>query len=174
MDERHLLLLGILKTQDSHGYHITEFIEHRLKRIINLKKTTAYSILDRLVDQGYLTMMNEQEGNRPTRKVYSLSQSGDELFFKLLDDNLDQVGQMSLPQEIGIMLIDFLPEEEVLRKLENKLEKLKELIKTYEEAPSHQFGLGVTFAISHRIAIMRAEQVWLEEMIGKLWTRVRG
>ncbi|HYB01600.1 MAG TPA: hypothetical protein VED37_15385 [Ktedonobacteraceae bacterium] len=44
MDERMLLLLGLLKAQSQHGYQINEFIEHNLKRMIDMKRSTAYSL----------------------------------------------------------------------------------------------------------------------------------
>ncbi len=174
-NQAHLLvflLLGILKTQNSHGYHITEFIEKRLNKIINLKKTTAYSILDRMVDQGYLTMKTEYDGNRPPRKIYSISPSGDQLFIQLLLDNLRHVGQITLPQEISMMLMDYLSIDDAIHLLEEKQDELADQLKIYEEAPGHQFGQGVSLAISHRIAILQAKRSWLEKTIVQLRSRV--
>lgn len=168
MDERHLLLLGILKSESSHGYHITEFIERNLNRIIALKKTTAYSILDRLVDNALLDVKNEQEGNRPPRKTYSLTEKGEAAFKELLLDNLGSVGEMNLPQEVGIMMIDHLPKEVALERMARKQTELTDIIQTYESAPAHQFGVGVTLAVDHRIAILKAESAWLKEAIERI------
>jgi DNA-binding PadR family transcriptional regulator len=48
MDERALLLLGVLRVQSQHGYQINEFIERTLGRVTDMKKPTAYAILERL------------------------------------------------------------------------------------------------------------------------------
>src|SRR5690606_5170873 len=67
MDERELLLLGLLRAQSQHGYQINEFIEKNLRRVTDMKKATAYAILDRLARDGHAVTHREQEGNRPPR-----------------------------------------------------------------------------------------------------------
>ena len=76
MDERALLLLGMLRAQSQHGYQINEFIERNLSRVTDMKKPTAYAILDRLARDGYVRVHSEQEGNRPPRNVYYLTVNG--------------------------------------------------------------------------------------------------
>jgi DNA-binding PadR family transcriptional regulator len=75
-DERALLLLGVLMTQSQHGYQINDFIENRLCRIADMKKATAYAQLDRLHGGGMVDIEIEQVGNRPPRKVYTITDAG--------------------------------------------------------------------------------------------------
>ena len=85
-DERALLLLGALMIQSQHGYQLNDFIERC--RVAVMKKPTAYAILDRLAGAGHISVNVEQEGNRPPRKVYTITQSGQALFYDLLRANL--------------------------------------------------------------------------------------
>ena len=55
MDERTLLLLGMLRIESQHGYQLNEFIEHNLARVTDMKKPTAYALLDRLEQSGAIT-----------------------------------------------------------------------------------------------------------------------
>ena len=47
MDDK-LLLLGILRRQEMHGYQLFEFIDRDLAACTNLKKPTAYYLLNRM------------------------------------------------------------------------------------------------------------------------------
>jgi DNA-binding PadR family transcriptional regulator len=46
--DRQLLLLGLLRRQEMHGYQLNEFIEEKMHSCIDLKKPTAYYLLDKL------------------------------------------------------------------------------------------------------------------------------
>ena len=88
MDERHLLLLGLLMAQSQHGYSINEFIEKNLGRVSGMKRATAYALLERLERKGLVRMETETVGNYPPRKVYSITPAGREAFFDLLQELL--------------------------------------------------------------------------------------
>lgn len=164
MDERSLLLLGMLRSQSQHGYQINEFIEKNLYRVIDIKRSTAYSILDRLSAAGLVDVTVEQEGNRPPRKVYTITESGEAKFHELLLENLIQSEGVSSPYDIGLMFLDALTTEEALNCIDNRLEKLQQWIAMYESAPKHGFGVGVDLAVDHRLMLVRAERDWLEDV----------
>jgi len=52
--DRQLLLLGLLRRQEMHGYQLNEFIEEKMHFCIDLKKPTAYYLLDKLAQEGLL------------------------------------------------------------------------------------------------------------------------
>ena len=78
MDERNLLLLGLLMAQSRHGYSINEFIERNLGRVSGMKRATAYSLLEKLERRGFVRMDVETAGSYPPRKVYSITPAGRE------------------------------------------------------------------------------------------------
>ena len=168
MDDRALLLLGILMAQSQHGYQIHEFIEKNLSRITDMKKPTAYATLDRLCEAGYVQMSLEQEGNRPTRKVYSITSIGVDHFFELLRSNLAQADKMNFSSDIGIMFIDHLPVEVSLSLLEERLRQLSAQIQQYETAPRHGFGLGVDLAVEHHLVHLKADHAWVCSVLQRL------
>ncbi|GCE21203.1 PadR family transcriptional regulator [Dictyobacter kobayashii] len=168
MDERSLLLLGMLKSQSQHGYQINEFIEKNLSRVINMKRSTAYTLLDRLCEQGYVELRMEQEGNRPARKVYTLTPQGEQKFTDLLREILEQADPMSSPFDVGLMFLDHITHEELLSALQLHLQRTSQQVAAYEAAPMHGFGKGVDIAMQHRLALLKAEQSWLQQMLTQL------
>ncbi len=165
MDARALLLLGILKAQSLHGYQINEFIERNLSRVTDMKRATAYAILDRLSRGGFVSVQSEQVGNRPTRKVYTITDSGEELFLSLLRENLQAADTPALSGDIGLMFLDELPRDEVLTSMRERLARLEQRIAVYQKAPPHGHGFGVDLSIDHMLHLLRADHAWLERAI---------
>ena len=168
MDERELLLLGILSFQSQHAYQLNEFIERNLSRVTDMKKPTAYALLERLSQAGYVEVRSEQEGKRPPRKVYSITPSGERAFIDLLRENLARAERMTFAGDVGLMFLDHLPGEEALDLLGQRLSHLNEQISAHEHAPKHEHGLGVDLAMEHILVLLRAERTWLAATIQRL------
>lgn len=165
MDERMLLLLGLLKAQSQHGYQINEFIEHNLKRVIDMKRSTAYSLLDRLCEQGYAESSLQQHGNRPPKKVYALTSAGEQAFHQTLQTLLSEEERLTVPFEIALMFLDHLSMPEFHRALQQRLRHVEQHLADLEAMPMHGDGQGVNLSFAHRKALLKAEQTWLEEII---------
>jgi DNA-binding PadR family transcriptional regulator len=167
MDDNELLILGLLREQDQHGYQINEFIDKNLGRLTTMKRPTAYATLDRLHRQGYVAVRSEQPGNRAPRKVYTLTAEGERRFIDLLRANLS-TAHLSSGTDIGLLFLDHLPIADVVTFLTIRLAELSELIAMHENVPPHGKGLGVDLALEHFIAMLRAERVWLIATIERL------
>lgn len=170
MDERELLILGLLMSQSQHGYQLNDFIERNLGRVTDMKKATAYAILKRLDAAGYVEVKLEQEGNRPPRQVYAITPAGETAFGELLRTSLSEANPAVPHGSIGLMFLDHLPPDEQLDCLERKLAKLDELVRLTELAPRHGHGIGVDLSIDHRVSLLRCERDWLRGVI----MRIRG
>lgn len=168
MEHRSLILLGLLMGQSQHGYQINEFIEKNLCTVTDMKKPTAYATLDKLNKKGYIDIHFEREGNRPTRKVYSINEKGRNYFFELLLNNLSSAETINYPGDIGLMYIDFLPIEKVISALNERLEKNKMQLEQFNKTPSHNIRIGVNLAVEHKITMLKAEIEFLENTINKL------
>jgi hypothetical protein len=94
--------------------------------------------------------------------------SGEVQFTSLLKELLTQAAIGTPPFEIALMFLDHLTLSEVRPLLQEHLEQLNQLITTYEQTPAHNIGKGVDIAISHRLALYRAERTWLLEILEQL------
>jgi len=168
MDERVLLILGLLRSQSQHGYQINEFIERNLGTVTDMKKATAYSILKRLHDSGDVESTTEQEGNRPQRQVFTITPQGEQKFLTLLRTSLSYAENITPTGNIGIMFLDHLPKEEVIQCLQERLAKLNTVLQTVEQMPPHGHGIGVDLATEHRLALIRCDRDWLASTLDKL------
>ncbi|HEX2347799.1 MAG TPA: PadR family transcriptional regulator [Ktedonobacterales bacterium] len=168
MDERTLLLLGMLRIESQHGYQLNEFIEHNLGRVTDMKKPTAYALLDRLEQAGAINSRLEQEGNRPPRKVYAITEQGRQLFVRLLSETLASAEPYVIAGDVGLMFLDALPLEDALKLLEQRLQTVRAQVAEIEHVPAHHMGLGVDLVIEHQAALLRADEAWLTQLIARL------
>jgi len=162
MSDRHLLLLGLLKFQSQHGYQINEFIENNMRCILPLKKPTAYAILNKLQEEGYIQMKEEQTENRPTKKVFSITEKGENLFLELMESSLKNVDEINFSGDVAFLFLDKLPKEKVIYCLDKRIEKLEEIIEEYKaiiQTPpkGHKSHDGIAFAIKRRSALLKED-----------------
>ncbi|MGG2119893.1 PadR family transcriptional regulator [Bacillus bombysepticus] len=167
MDERDLLILGLLKQQSLHGYKINEFIKTSLGSITDMKKSTAYYILKRLEKQGYVQSISEQEGDRPSRQVYTITSTGESMFEELLEIMLTHVENTAIPGEISFMFLDFFPKDKIIPIMQKRLEQVKFIIQINEKNFRHTIKEG-NLSISYRITVLNSIKSWLEETITEL------
>ena len=170
MHDNELLILGLLGTQEQHGYQINEFIDQNLGRLTTMKRPTAYAILDRLHQRGDVSVRTEQPGNRAPRKVFALTPQGEARFRELLRANLEAT-HLSSNADIGLMFLDHLPVAEVVDALTRRRSELADLLVMHERVPEHGQGLGVDLALDHFVAILRAEHDWLVATLDRLTSR---
>lgn len=117
MIDHQLLLLGLLCNQEMHGYQINEFIDRQMSFCIDLKRSTAYYLLDKLCREGAVEQQTERAGNRPERHVYRITPAGKVRFLDLLRHNLSHYAPPMYGEDIGILLQNHLPPDEVTRHL---------------------------------------------------------
>lgn len=165
-DARALLLLGALMVRSGHGYQINDFIERC--NVAELKKPTVYALLDRLEAAGHVSVQTEQEGNRPPRRVYTLTSSGQALFHDLLRENLRTPDPGT--GDIGLMFLDYLPRAEAVAYLQQRLAGLDAALAATPDVPPHGGHLTVHLALDHQTALRRADRAWLAALIDRLQT----
>lgn len=167
-DERVLLLLGLLSTQSQHGYQMNEFIEHNLGRVTLMKKATAYALLTRMEAAGLVGAEDAREGNRPTRRVYSITPEGTALMREMLVAVLQEPSQSLPPGDIAVMYIAALDTDAAIEALERRVAAMDEHVTELESTPLHPTVVGVDLAIERRLTLMRADLDWFRGVIDRL------
>jgi len=164
--EKKLLLLGLLLSHDMHGYQLNEMLQHNPGMPITLKKSNAYKLLNDMETDGWVTHQEEQEGNRPMRRVYTVTEEGEAAFYRLLRENLATCPSPEFPGVVGLDFVYALPAEEVITLLEQrhqaieaKFQKLDDV--SVEIRESH---LAVEY-LHHYYA---TELQWLADVINRL------
>ncbi|MBA3471470.1 MAG: helix-turn-helix transcriptional regulator [Herpetosiphonaceae bacterium] len=163
--DRELLLLGLLRRSDMHGYQLHEFIERDLATCTELKKPTAYFLLDKMTRLGWIVQHEEREGNRPPRRVYHVSAAGEAQFQQLLRTNLSQPSSTRFGGDIGLIFANSLASADVVALLEQRRVVLAADLAATQAAPAHAGSLQLV--IEHRIIHLESELGWLDTVIAR-------
>ncbi|MFN8492662.1 MAG: PadR family transcriptional regulator [Caldilineaceae bacterium] len=164
--DRKLLLLGLLRQMDMHGYRLAEFIERDLTLCTNLKKPTAYFLLDKMVKQGWITQHQEQEGNRPLRRVYKITAEGEAQFQRLLRENLAAHTSATFVGDVGLAFVEALDQAEARTLLMQRRRALATDLDAARAVPKHAGSWQLL--IEHRILHLESELRWLDEVLSRL------
>lgn len=141
-DERKLLLLGLLRQNDMHGYLLSAHLDGSVP--ITLKKPTAYNLLDRMEQDGWIAHRDEPTGDRP-RKVYSVTDRGDRAFRTLLAEQLRTFQPPEFPSAVALAFLDALPADEALAHVRER----RVAVAAYRRALLGETGDGRTSEGAH-------------------------
>jgi DNA-binding PadR family transcriptional regulator len=167
-----LLLLGLLKLQDMHGYQLGDLIDRRLKYLTDLKKPTLYHLLGRLEAEGAVTKSVSRKGNRPERYTYRLTTSGAARFQQLLRQNLQDAHAAYFNDDMGLLFLSELPAAEARQFLEQKRARIEEAAAHLQGALAlHNPNTPAYYTLRHHELHLQAERAWLDELLGQLKNR---
>ena len=161
--DRELLLLGLLRQEKMHGYRLSEFIERDMSACIDLKKSTAYFLLDKMAQRGWVTQRETRAGNRPPRRVYRVTAKGEVQFQKLLRENLTHYSSGKFAGDIGLAFSDVLDPEETLACLHQRRAALVAELEAALSVPQHCGSLQLI--VEHQIVQLESELQWLDKVI---------
>jgi DNA-binding PadR family transcriptional regulator len=168
--DRELLLLGLLRQGEMYGYQLHDFIDRNLAFCTDLKKPTAYHLLSKLAQRGWIVEVEvEAEGHRPPRRVYQITPAGEAAFQRLLRDNLSAFQPAYFTGDIGLAFLDALPAVEARALLAQRRAALAAALAAAQAAPVH--GGSMQLVVEHQARHLAAELDWLDEVIARWQTK---
>jgi len=159
--ERELLLLGLLRQREMHGYQLSEFLDTHLGLFFDLKKATAYNVLGKMEEKGWVESREEQEGKRPPRRVFAITEEGEALFQERLRISLAEYRPAVFPGNVPILFLNALPEGEGRELLKEREGLISDRIRTLE---THMDHINHPL-LDHQLHIMRTERGWVRDLI---------
>ena len=162
--ERELLLLGLLRKREMHGYQLSEFMETHLAMFFDIKKPTAYNLLGKMEKQGWVISREEQEGKRPPRRVFAITPEGETRFQEELRRALPEFRRAAFPGNVPILFMDSLPSEESKELLDQRRDAIRERLVALE---THLDHIGHPL-FDHQLLILKAELKWVDGLLGGL------
>jgi DNA-binding PadR family transcriptional regulator len=163
--ERKLLLLGLLRDHEMHGYQLNEFIDIHLETTVQLKKPTAYRLLNKMADDGWITYREEQEGNRPPRRVFAITPEGETAFQQLLRQSLADYQPIDFRGNIGLLFLHAIPPDEALELLQKRRASVADVL---QKAHAHQGHEGSSaLMLLRQTRHLSTEVEWLDEVIAQ-------
>jgi DNA-binding PadR family transcriptional regulator len=164
--ERELLLLGLLRHGDMHGYQLHEFINQYLSSCTDLKKSTAYFLLGKMAERGWIVETEVQDGNRPARRVYHVTEAGEAVFQTALRDQLALDTPTVFPGDTALAFIDQIPPDEARTLLQDRRDSMAARRAALDAAPAHPGAWQ--FLLEHQRRHLDTELVWLDEVLSQI------
>jgi len=166
MDVR-TICLGILTRGDATGYEIKKLFEDDgYQHFVEASFGSIYPALNRLTEEGYVSVRSEAQEKRPDRKVYSITPTGRSQFIASLLKPLPEDRHRS-PFVFAMLFADLLPQSRVsgmvdayISQVEQKLAHLNEhhsASKPEGDQFVSGFGRAVYVAILDYLRTHRAE-----------------
>lgn len=164
--QRELLLLGMLRRGRTHAYQLNEFIERDMEHVIDLKKPTAYALLEKMEKQGWITQHQTQEGNRPPRREYELTSEGETQFQTLLRETLAVPSPIYFTMDVALAFLPELPLTEAIALLRQRRAAVDTTLQELRKVPPHDEA--VQLVIDHHILHTESELAWIDQVIERL------
>ena len=164
--EKKLLLLGLLLSHGMHGYQLNEMLQQNPATPISLRKSNAYKLLNDMEADGWVIHVEEQEGNRPPRRVYSVTKDGEDVFYQLLRENLSSHPTPEFPGVVGLDFLYLLPNEEATALLTSRLEVVRDKFEEIDQVDPKIRQSHLATAYLHKFYANEIE--WLTEIIQRL------
>lgn len=112
-----------------HGYLVLEHFESRAAMPITFKKPTVYNMLSKMKADGWVVVREEQEGKRPPRSVYEITEAGEAAFQSLLRDEVGSYTEAEFPSVVSLAFLDLLPRHEAKVLLEQRHAQIEDRLR---------------------------------------------
>ena len=170
------VILGLLKKQPMHGYEtFQQFQNSTLGQIVHIEMSQLYAFLKKLERMAYIEASEvEPQGVRPPRKIFRLTERGDEVFLRWLTLPVEK------PRDIRIFFLiklyftqRYLPGQ-IGPLLEQQIDACKRFLARLEEqyAPTSDRSSDEAFfdhvVLRSRIYQTRSLLEWMHELQSEL------
>ena len=164
--DRKLLLLGMLRTTEMHGYQINEIVDMHLGSSVHITKPTAYRLLKQMTEDGWILFRDEQEGNRPQRRVYNITAQGELEFQKILRQCLAHYDAPEYRSAVCLAFLDLIPGEEVGHLLSQRRKVIEKALGKLSASEMHHDSFQLV--LDNQIFHLKAELEWLNQVLDSM------
>ena len=172
-----LVILGLLmRERPLYGYEIKSIIEEQMGDWTNIAFGSIYFALGKLADEGFVERVaTEQEGKRPSRSIYQITDKGRDEFLRLLRQLWGGFDRQFFPFDIGLFFMNALPRDEILDYLDNRVTQLEMVLQHLDEHQTEEMVNDEIPALANAIfdhtrMHTQAELDWMKDLRGKVKT----
>ena len=169
-----LVILGLLRERPLYGYEIKQVIEEHMSDWTSIAFGSIYFALDKLAEENFVEKVEvEQQGKRPSRSVYQITQAGRDEFLRLLRENWQQFERQYFSLDICLFFLDSLPIGEVRKYLQIRQSTLQTALEQIQNHRAEQLALpeipSLAAAIfDHTLVHTKAELDWVTALLQNL------
>lgn len=170
----NLIILALLRGRPMHGYEIQQTIQmSRMDEWANLLSGSIYYALNKMEHDGLVRTEAEERTGARLRKIYAITEKGEELFLQLVKESLT-LPPHSVKSDFGLGLnwIDSVHAEEALVLLQQNLKQAEATLENWHRGKEikGQYGLSpfVQASFDNAIAILEQDILYLKKIISLL------
>lgn len=163
---KRLLLLGVLRSQEFHGYSLVDYLQNHVTGGAAIGKSNAYRLLGSLESEGLIRSHREREGRRPERFVYEVTNKGERQFQRWLTEALAQDPGADQPGIAELNFLGSIAPEIAARQLEKRRQQVAERCRSLEALPEELRPLHPAMELGQLQA--EVELDWLDQKIAEL------
>jgi DNA-binding PadR family transcriptional regulator len=169
-----LVILGLLRERPLYGYEIKQIVEEHMGDWTNIAFGSIYFALRKLSEEGFIEQVAvEQEGSRPSRTIYQITDAGRAEFLHLLRTVWREVERHYHAIDIGLAFMEALPVEEVKNYLRERIGQLEGILDHIGQHRAEQMAREEVPAVAaavfdHGLALFQAELAWTRDLLEKV------
>jgi DNA-binding PadR family transcriptional regulator len=157
------LILGLLVEQAMSGYDIKQYVETVLRTVTNASYGTLYPALHKLLDEGAVEMQEILQEDRPSKKVYRITDKGHQ---QLLDWLQQTPGEDQVRREFLLKLyfadsLDLDVTSTLLAARRRQTEVTLSSLEAERDAANDQRQRWIA---DYALLMCRAEIAWLDQI----------
>ena len=169
-----MVILGLLRERPLYGYEIKHIIEDHMGDWTSIAFGSIYFALDKLAKERLVEKVSvEQNGKRPSRSVYEITDAGRKEFMHLLRESWQDVERQYYELDVCLFFMRYLPLDEAkdyLRRrrmiLEHTLTEVKKHREEQLAIPDVPALAGAIF--DHTLVHTEAELRWVTDLLKKM------
>jgi len=171
-------ILGFLRYAPLSGYDLKKAFDTSVRHFWPADQGQIYRTLARMAERGWVEMEVVPQEDRPNRKVYHLTEAGEEELRRWLTMPLPP-NEPRIPWLIQVFFAGQLSDEEILALFEREAGQLRDQLARYEQIPQESAEYVETvgspreaffwmLTLEYGNTVNRAELEWIENVIERL------
>jgi DNA-binding PadR family transcriptional regulator len=173
INEREAAILGLLCEKPLYGYTIEKIIEERgMRHWTDIGFSSIYYVLKRLESRNLIVSSCKQQENKPSRKVYTITQEGEHQMREKVRSLLSQNQRVASPFDLGVAHLQILSTEDTIACLNDRIKALDKAIEQIKAHHIQHEKIKKPFfllALSDRaLAHLYTEKSWVEKFIAEV------
>ena len=166
-----LVILGLLRERPLYGYEIKQIIEEHMGDWTSIAFGSIYFALGKLADEGFIKKVaTEQEGSRPSRSIYQITEAGQAEFLRLLRQVWGKIERHYFAFDVGLFFTEALPIEEITGYLRERVAQLEAIVQHVtahrdEQLAREEVPCLAAAIFDHSLAHFQAELAWTQDLL---------
>jgi DNA-binding PadR family transcriptional regulator len=134
-----MTLLGLLASKPMHGYEVRQQMKDAgMEFWVDVPQGSIYPALQRMAADGFLKVIEvSQDGKRPTKTIYRITDEGRAEHLRLLRDAWVDPALKGFPVDVALYFVWFLPAEEIALLLSERIDRLDQRLLNVALARQH-------------------------------------